>query len=391
MNRRGVTCPAPTATTGSVPHGSTISREVPVKLPSSAHRAVLASLVGGLVLTACSGSPDPVPAPAEAVTPAPTETPEPEPVLTARAPLTGVLVEDEVGVELAERPLLIAKIENSAAARPQAGLDRADVVIEELTEGGVTRFITLFHSHLPDEAGPVRSARPVDVAVASGFGKPVFAHSGARAQVQSMLAAAPMISLEEGAPGFMRVSDRRRPHNLFVRPADVLAAGIDRGATPITAPDWTFAEDAPDGAVTCAADAADCEDPGAGVTVRMSNSARAGWTYDEDAGVYRRDQNGEASTVTGEGRIGAANVVVLATRHYQDGCCDTNGSPYTETDVLGGDVALYWRDGQRFEGTWRKPTADAPLELLDADGAPFALKPGPTWLHLPSAASVAGL
>lgn len=362
-----------------------------MKLPSSTRRALCALLVGGVAVTGCSRASDPPEEPAEADTPTEEPVADEPPELTARTPLTGVLVEDDVAAELAERPLLIAKIENSPAARPQAGLDTADVVLEELTEGGVTRFITLFHSQLPDEAGPVRSARPVDVALGTGFGQPVFAYSGARAQVQGLLNGSPMIALEEGAPGFLRVPDRRRPHNLFIHPAEVLAAGVDRGATPITAPDWMFAEDAPAGEVTCAADATECEDPGLALVVPMSNSARTGWSYDATAGVYRRDQNGEASTVTGAGRIGAANVVVLATRHYNEGCCDTNGSPYTETDVLGEDIALYWRDGKRYEGTWRKSAADAPLELLDADGDPFPLKPGATWLHLPSSTAVAGM
>jgi hypothetical protein len=352
-----------------------------VKLPL--RRLVLLTLLGASLATGCSPAEEPAAVaatPAEEPGPEPEPEPEPEPALTARAPLTGVLVEDVFADELAARPLLIAKIENSAAARPQAGLDTADVVLEELTEGGVTRFITLFHSHLPEQAGPVRSARPVDVTIGGSFGQPVFAHSGARAQVQSLLRSSPMVALEEGAPGFVRVSDRRRPHNLFIRPADVLAAGSDRGATPLVAPGWRFADEAPSGGV-----------PGPGVVVPMSTSARTGWTYDPDAGVYRRDQNGQASLVTGEGRIGAANVVVLATRHYQDGCCDTNGSPYTETDVTGQDVALYWRDGKRYEGTWRKPSDADPLELLDAAGEPFELKPGATWLHLPSSKAVAGL
>jgi hypothetical protein len=342
------------------------------------------------LLVGCGGAPEATPVSAAPEEPEPAAA-EPEPVLTERAPLTGVLVEDAVAEDLATRPLLIAKIENSAAARPRAALDAADVVLEELTEGGVTRFITLFHSRLPDDAGPVRSARPVDIALGSGFGQPVFAHSGARAEVQQQLRSSPMIALEEGAPGFLRVAERRAPHDLFIRPDEVLAAGVGRGASRLVGPGWRFADEAPAGEVACPADAATCTDPGAGVVVPMSTAARAGWSYDADEGVYRRDQNGQASTVTGTGRIGAANVVVLGTRHYQGGCCDTNGAPYTETDLTGEGQALYWRDGRRYEGTWRKPSAAAPLELLDAAGDPFPLKPGPSWMHLPSSSVVAAL
>jgi hypothetical protein len=73
-------------------------------------------------------------------------------------------------------------------------------------------------------------------------------------------------------------------------------------------------------------------------------------------------------------------VVVLATRHY------VGASGYPETDVVtDGARAVVLRDGQRFEARWRKPSPTAPLELLTADGAPFPLKPGPTWVHLPPA------
>ena len=145
-----------------------------------------------------------------------------------------------------------------------------------------------------------------------------------------------------------------------------------------------FDPDAPDGEVTCAPEATDCDDPGAGITVAMSASFQTGWTYDDAAGVYRRQQNGTDATVTGEGRIGAANVIVLATRHYSPGCCDTAGSPYLESDVIGGDRGLVLRDGRRYEVRWDKPQADAPLRVLTEDGEPFPLAPGPSWILLPS-------
>jgi hypothetical protein len=365
----------------------------------SFRRVLAASAAGALLLSACSaGDPDPEPADAaedgasDEVEDGDAE-PEAAP-LTERAPLTGVLLEDDRGAVLGERPLLVVKVENSTQARPQAGLDRADVVFEELVEGGMTRFIALFHSDLPDVVGPVRSARPVDVALGSGFGQPVFAYSGARPAVQSLLRGSPLIALEEGAPGFHRVPDRRSPHDLFVRSADVMEAGVERGAGPLVSPGWAFDEDPPAGATTVTCDASsgtDCAAPGEGLQVPMSTSSRTGWSYDEAAGVYRRDQGGEPSVVTGEGRIGAANVVVLATRHYTDGCCDSNGAPYAETSVTGEDVAIVLRDGVRYEAAWRKTSAEAPLELLGDDGEPFPLKPGPTWILLPSSAVVAGL
>jgi hypothetical protein len=339
-----------------------------------------------LLATGCGADdPEPEPEPLPLEDPEPVEEPEPgEPEPAGRAPLTGMPLDEDGVALLAERPALLVKVANSPSARPQAGLDEADVVFEETVEGGVTRFMAVFHSQLPDQIGPVRSGRLVDADLGGGYSSPVFAYSGGRAEVQSRLRAAPMIVLEEGAPGFVRTSDRRRPDNLFLVPETTVQAGADRGALPLEDAGWVFDDEAPDGEVTCPSDATDCDDPGAGITVAMSAAARTGWTYDESEGRYRREQNGTASTVVGDGRIGAANVIVLATRHYSPGCCDSAGSPYVESDVIGGDRGLVLRDGRRYEVRWDKPSADAPLRVLTEDGEPFPLAPGPSWVLLPS-------
>ena len=90
--------------------------------------------------------------------------------------------------------MVSVKIENTPSARPQAGLDRADVVFEEIVEGGVTRFAALFHSDLPAEVGPVRSARLVDVPLLNPWHS-ILVYSGARGDVTDALRAADHIGL----------------------------------------------------------------------------------------------------------------------------------------------------------------------------------------------------
>jgi hypothetical protein len=335
----------------------------------------LAALLAAMLLVSCGGD-DPEPDEPEVAEEA---EPEFDPDV---APLTGLPTDED----LLERPLLVTKIENSPAARPQSGLDAADVVYEELVEGGVTRFISLFHSRIPDEVGPVRSARPVDVELISGFGeRPALAYSGAREEVREMLDGSDLVLLTEGEPGFFRITERQAPHNLYLEPLEALDEVAARGATPPGAETlWSFAEDAPDGEERCPPDLEDCVEPGGAVAVAMSTSFRTDFTFDEQEGVYRREQNGEPAEVTGEGRIGAANVVVLATEHYDGGCCDTAGQPYVETRASGEGRAVLLRDGRWYEGRWSKDDATAPLRLLDGGGEPFPLKPGPTWVLLPS-------
>lgn len=352
-------------------------------------RRVLACLAALTLLLAACGSPDPEPtepsepAPPPPVTPQtpPEPEPEPEPLPDPRprSPLTGEPLDEDVHA----RALLIVKIENSPDARPQSGLDAADVVFEEVVEAGITRFFVLFHSDLPETAGPVRSARPVDTQLMTGYGRAGFAYSGARAEVQRLLANTPSLRISEGSAGFHRIPERRAPHNLYLRPAETHASITERGAEPLGDVGWVFADEPPDGHDACPTAQLDCEDPGLAIDIQMSRGYRTGWAYDADAGVYRRDQNGTPFLVTGTGRIGAANVVVLATRHY------IGSTGYPETDVITTDArAIVLRDGRRYEARWRKPTSGDPIELLTVDGEPFPLKPGATWVHLPSASNM---
>jgi hypothetical protein len=294
----------------------------------------------------------------------------------ARSPFTGLPSDADV----LARPLVVVKIENSENARPQTGMDAADIVIEELVEGGITRFMVLFHSELPPVAGPVRSARPVDVDLLSGLGASGFAYSGARAEVEGLLGSTPSIRVVEGVPGFFRDDARRAPHNLYVEPATILEVVQRRGARPLLDIGWTFDDVAPEGALACPASTPNCPDPGAAVVVEMSRAFRSGWTYDAAAGVYRRDQNGRPFQTVGPDEIGAANVVILATRHY------VGASGYDETDATTtGAPAIVLRDGRRYEARWEKPTPSDLLRILTPDGRPFPLKPGATWIHLPAA------
>ena len=70
------------------------------------------------------------------------------------------------------KPVLAVKIDNIVDARPQTGLQAADIVYVLPVEGGLTRFMAVFSSHLPPAVGPVRSAREDDLAVLLQFGRP---------------------------------------------------------------------------------------------------------------------------------------------------------------------------------------------------------------------------
>ena len=99
-------------------------------------------------------------------TPTPTHTPRPvgqaEPMPIGFAPLRGTPADPAA----MRHPSIAVKIDNHEDARPQIALNRTDLVFEELVEGGLTRYVAVWHSDVPDAVGPVRSIRPMDPGIA---------------------------------------------------------------------------------------------------------------------------------------------------------------------------------------------------------------------------------
>jgi hypothetical protein len=124
------------------------------------------------------------------------------------------------------RPALSAKVDNAPTARPQIGLDEADIVFEELVEGGITRYVAIWHSRLPDQVGPLRSVRPMDPEIVSPFGG-IFVFSGGVGQFVAMIRQAPVLALQEGnSPAFYRSNEKPAPHNLLLKASELVEENL---------------------------------------------------------------------------------------------------------------------------------------------------------------------
>ncbi len=296
---------------------------------------------------------------------------EPEPDMGV-APLTGAALPVAEAEELSQRPAVAVKVPNDPSARPQSGLEQADVVFEQETEAGVTRFVAVFHSAIPDVVGNVRSARLVDPDLVAPFDG-VMVYSGGREEVRERIAAAGLNTVTEGGPGFYRDSARSAPHNLYSRLPEVLSARAELGGPP--AVPWRFDSQPPEGGAPL----------DGRVDVRVSSGYTAGFEFVADEGVFRRYQNGSYHTVTGPDAISAANVVLLDVSVTGR---DSHGAP--RYAMTGGGDAVLLRDGSRFDIRWEKAGRDAQLQLTDgADRA--VLRPGPTWVVLTYDGAISGM
>ena len=319
--------------------------------------AVLALLVGG-----CTKKEEPVAASPSPVEPSESPSPEPPPPV---APLTGEELDEQF-----ERPVLAVKIDNASAALPPDGIEDADIVFEEEVEGGITRFLALFHSKDPEEIGPVRSGREADVDLLPQF-KPVLALSGAARQVEKMFRDADITFFQEGEAddAFYRVPDRVAPHNLFADTEKLWAAGED---LPLPEePVFEFDTSTP-------------SDGKKAAQARMvfSNFADATWTYNGSKERWERDQNGSPHTTADDKTIAADNIVIMRVQSRQGNRKDSAGNPTVELDVVGKGQAVVLRDGESFKAKWSKDSPEEPLEFRTRDGDPLPLRPGQTWIEI---------
>ena len=127
--------------------------------------AALVVVIGVVVIVATQGSSKKASGPTTTTTAKPT---------VAIAPLSGL--PDPSGTALT-RPALTVKIENDPNSHPQWGVDQADVVYEEIVNGGITRLAAVFNQNAPAKIGPVRSVRPTDTSIVWPLGG-IFAYSG---------------------------------------------------------------------------------------------------------------------------------------------------------------------------------------------------------------------
>jgi hypothetical protein len=131
--------------------------------------------------------------------------------LSGQWPLTGLPASGTAP----KHPAVVVKIDNTGSSSPQVGLGKADLVTEELVEGGATRLAVFYYSQLPDQVGPVRSMRATDIGIVQPADAVLVASGGAPPTVRRV-ADAGIKTFTEGATGYTRATDRSAPYNLMM-------------------------------------------------------------------------------------------------------------------------------------------------------------------------------
>ena len=348
-----------------------------------------------LLLTACGGNSTPVeetieekstpePTPTSPPTPTPTETPDssspaptPTPVLSQfeqdekdgiiRSPLNGTAVSEES----LTRRILGVKVDNHLEARPQSGIEKADLIFEIWVEG-LTRYLAFFQASDVEYIGPIRSMRPTDIALQNPFAAS-FVNSGGQDWVYELAWNSSVRYFLE-PEGTFRISDRYPPHNLY---GDTVALRTldDRGDydEPLEAL-WNFGE-MPEDAT-----------PATQISMTYPYEFSSSWYWNPVLNHYEKDTTGNPHYyLDSEGnaqRVSADTLIVFEMDVYMTcyGC--TSGRVVPVTVTTGSGPAWILAEGKVVSGTWSRETDTEWFSIQDENGSDLKVPPGRIWVTL---------
>jgi hypothetical protein len=293
------------------------------------------------------------------------------------SPLNGDLLTKKEIQELNQRRPLAVMIENHPDARPQTGLDQADVVIEYLAEGGITRFAGIYWTKQPEVVGPVRSIRKYVLDIVASFDDPLVMHIGGAQSTNPEADALGYIqkygvkSLGVSGGNFWRVSDRFPPHNAYSNTRELWEkAKLNGWVGPVNISPWAF-KDAKTKVDTVISSSVQVNWTGG-----VANPWTTVWKFDQENNVYKRlHLNEEHIDAVSNKQLTARNVMLM----YAPSALANDGSSRITYNVIGSGEAVLFRDGEVIKGRWYKAGRTSPIQFRSGtDDMEF--NRGITWL-----------
>lgn len=294
-------------------------------------------------------------------------------------PLTGLETESDEAV-LLRKPVAIM-IGNSPDALPQFGVSKADILVEMMAEGGITRLMGIWQDPSGMERiGSVRSARPYFIDMAQWLDA-YFLHFGGSVPAYNAIAERDDLKALDGIRGgyegslFVRDSERRKQFKLehtVVTSGERIEETLAKFEnTERKNPDQTaFGFDENHSAKNGSA--------AEKLTIDYFTINKPYFVYDENSGNYLRYQYKQAHH-DGEydENIAVKNVIILEMPFEP-----VPGDPLkiVEVQTTGSGAGKYFADGKFVDIKWSKDAYNEPLVLKDSEGKELKVCPGQTYL-----------
>ena len=276
------------------------------------------------------------------------------------------------------RPALLVKIGNEPdGARPQSGLNEADIVFDTPAEGFIMRYAAVYQCNNASSIGPTRSVRWVDWnMIARLFVRPILAFAGGINPNVDGVASKSWIGeadlLGNAASAGVRITSRVAPDNLYTSTQALYAMFKKRTAPP--PPIFDYSASPPPGST-----------PATSVGINFSYGTDAIWQWKAASGLWLHTYSGspDIDTLTGQ-QVSTTNIVLIVA-HYLIGPFAENqlpGSGDVESQLQGSGAAYVFRDGRSVAVTWHRQDQLSKFTFTNAKGQAVDLAPGRTWVEI---------
>ena len=289
--------------------------------------------------------------------------------------LTGLEVKKGI---INRRPIAVM-LDNHYKARPQANLSKADIVYEILAEGKITRYMAIYQSILPENIGPVRSARPYFIKKALELGS-FYVHVGGSPQAFKDIDRFNVKDIDAMASGyntFWRENHKNIPHNMYtssnaiLKEADRKKYSLDNNNIDIF--EFNNELKSIDGKKA------------KNIKIfykKPSNSDSYGYVseykYLEDENKYLRYTNGEKYLDEfSNNEIKVTNIIIQFAKHK---VYDNKGR--RNISLIGSGKAKLITNGEVIDLNWKKDSVNSKTVFLDNDGEEIRLNKGKTWIQV---------
>ncbi|KXK08029.1 MAG: putative lipoprotein YerB precursor [Microgenomates bacterium OLB22] len=320
---------------------------------------------------------------------------------TEACPLNGeLLTKQHRSLWETRRPMGVM-IENHIEARPQSGLQSADVIYEMVAEGGITRFLSVFYCKDASYVGPIRSARVYFVKQMQAFGEyPLYVHVGG-ANTPGPADALGLLSKLEWASyndlnqfsisfptfyrDYARLKDVATEHTMYSSTAKLWTYAKDKrkltnkDASGVswdsTFKPWSFADSVAETANT---------KPATSISYGFwagRGDYGVSWKYDPAGKVFLRDNGGKAHVDHNtDKQLRARNVIAM----YVKESPANDGYPggHLVYNVVGSGIATIFQEGQAIDATWRKAKETEMVRFFDKKGTEISMLRGNIWISI---------